>query len=94
MSSSKFVTVIVVLLVIVGGIWYFNGQTPKQTAVNIENQIATTTPVVVEDPTIKDISDDQIANDLSDIDTSLNSLGKDAASIDQSLNDKIIPQVQ
>ncbi|MFA6552004.1 MAG: hypothetical protein WCT19_00715 [Candidatus Paceibacterota bacterium] len=97
MSSSKAVTVIVVILVIVGGIWYFTGSKTGQTGANAvlgtENQIATTTPVV-EDPTIKDVSDDQINNDLSGIDDSLKTLGSDAAGIDQSLNDKAIPQVQ
>jgi hypothetical protein len=88
-KGSKILITVIVIVAIVAVLWYVGWGKKAANAPANENASSTSSSLQT---SATDTSNAAIQSDVTKIDTQMNGLSKDSASVDQSLNDKPVQQ--
>lgn len=95
---GKIILWVVIAVVVIGGIWWWAAGQAGAPSVSSGNNASTTTTSTASTTASSSYpqgnSNQSINQDMTNLNTQLNGLNSDNASVTQSMNDQAIPQVQ
>jgi hypothetical protein len=96
-STTKTIVWIVIVVIVILGIWYFVQLKSQPSNSQIDSSVASAAQQSAVDnyqPSPKNVSDDSVDKDMTNIDANIKALDNDSAQADQSLNDQPISQAE